>query len=681
MIALIQQALMMGYTASQVLKYVSSKFKKASTSIQNAQQMGYADEDILKYLGGKIKPKNTKGVEQQLSSQERYMKSIGLKTKEEKEQTKNKYIGSAVNAAGVALGAYGIYKGFQGLQGLNQGVGIPKLGYQQPRQPLGPGPNSPGVQVLNPTPRTPNKPSGAPQTPQPGPNIGAQIQGQAQAPIANAMQPTQPKQAAKAAQAPTIQPKSAQELLIKNSLIDQVNNFSKTVKDPRAIAGILFNKFPREMRQLQTDAGKNMEDVIGEYLQSNSATMQQPKQEITSIPGQQLKEKELTQQPQQPIQEQIQQNLTPKQLEKENFRGEPIEFEKLPEKLYHVTTNLSAVNESGILKRGGTGDKGLGGVHKVVSFTTDPEIAKQLESDVKFAANYYKKFPSDKQNGLNVYKFLQNQSKNEGWLYENMYDDPSIPRKEFEDEINRMSPLDQLKDYFRMRDRTTGKPNPVFLDKIKANPENIGIIEVNKNQIQDKSKIRTGDNWLKEAAVYADVSLQKPLEKEIVASPGGIGEVEKIEDGKATINVDGKTHQVHEKALLKPPREAALEALELIKSFTPEQERSTHHMLNAYDENERKGFFVFHNGSAYVVDDISPEEYKELSEEVEAAKTTGENIIGKWAKGEGSRGAGYNKIVKGVRERKVVPKLKKTFRKLNVGYNLLKEWQRLINEK
>lgn len=168
---------------------------------------------------------------------------------------------------------------------------------------------------------------------------------------------------------------------------------------------------------------------------------------------------------------------------------------------------------------------------------------------------------------------------------------------------------------------------------------------------------------------------------EVILTPHGVGEIVTSRNGKAIVDVDGKKHQVEEKSLLKPPREAAIEALELIKSFTPEQQRSTHHMLNSYDEQEKKAFFVFHNGTAYVVDDISPEEYKELSEEVADAKTSGETIIGKWAAGEGSRGAGYNKVVKGHRERKVVPELKKKYRKLKVGYNLLSEWQRLLNEK
>ena len=209
--------------------------------------------------------------------------------------------------------------------------------------------------------------------------------------------------------------------------------------------------------------------------------------------------------------------------------------------------------------------------------------------------------------------------------------------------------------------KVRGEIDPELLENIDAYSKESKSIELPKAEQlkEEKPTIAKGD---------------------LTASPQGIGEIKELRNGKAIIDIDGKKHQVEEKSLLKPPKEAAVEALELIKGFTPEQQRSTHHMLNAYDEGEKKGFFVFHNGSAYVVDDISPEEYKELSEEVEAAKTTGETIIGKWASGEGSRGAGYNKVIKGVRERKVVPALKKNFRKLKVGYNLLAEWQKLLGE-
>jgi|GEM_PF-1438769 hypothetical protein len=213
-------------------------------------------------------------------------------------------------------------------------------------------------------------------------------------------------------------------------------------------------------------------------------------------------------------------------------------------------------------------------------------------------------------------------------------------------------------------------------------PELLANIDAYAKTAQEQPQERAPMEQPRQKLDEAKEAERKPIAKnETVASPHGVGEVITSRNGKSIIEVDGKKHQVDDKSLLKPPKEAAIEALELIKGFTPEEMRSTHHMLNAYDEGEKKGFFVFHNGSAYVVDDISPEEYKELSEEVEKAKTTRETIIGKWASGEGSRGAGYNKVVKGVRERKVVPELKKKFRKLKVGYNLLAEWQRLLNEK
>lgn len=218
-------------------------------------------------------------------------------------------------------------------------------------------------------------------------------------------------------------------------------------------------------------------------------------------------------------------------------------------------------------------------------------------------------------------------------------------------------------------------------DKLQSEGKDINSPEFKRIASKIKKVLKGKGGTLMEEASRKPPELKEDMTTDIVASPGGVGSVTSVDNGKATIEVDGKSHKVDEKYLIKPPKEAAREAMELIKSFTPEQERSAHHMLNAYDEGEKKAFFVFHNGSAYVVDDITPEEYQELSEEIEQAKTTGENIIGKWATGEGSRGAGYNKVVKGIRDRKVQPDLKKKFRKLKVGYNLLREWQRLLNEK
>lgn len=163
----------------------------------------------------------------------------------------------------------------------------------------------------------------------------------------------------------------------------------------------------------------------------------------------------------------------------------------------------------------------------------------------------------------------------------------------------------------------------------------------------------------------------KPIEnKSVVALPNGdIGEVTDIRQGIATVNANGKTYRRKVEDLIQEPQDAAVQALELIKSFTPEQERSAHHALSLYDDTEKKATFLFHNGDGYVVEDISPEEYERLSTEVDAARTSGTSPIAMWATGGGSRGAAYQNIVKD---------LKKPYRKIKVGYNLFKNFQKNI---
>ena len=189
-------------------------------------------------------------------------------------------------------------------------------------------------------------------------------------------------------------------------------------------------------------------------------------------------------------------------VEEENFRGDPIPLDKVPDKLYHVTTKKSAIDKDKMIKRGLGG--GLGGVHKVVSFTSDKEIAKNLKNDVKLAATYFNKF-KDNFNPLVAYKYLQNLATKEGWTFEHIYDYPE--NKDFKKDLKREEPLTLLKEYFKTRERTIGKKNPVILKEILANPEDVDIIEVSKSDLPINSNVRTGDDFLKEVAVYNDIPL------------------------------------------------------------------------------------------------------------------------------------------------------------------------------
>jgi hypothetical protein len=177
-----------------------------------------------------------------------------------------------------------------------------------------------------------------------------------------------------------------------------------------------------------------------------------------------------------------------------------------------------------------------------------------------------------------------------------------------------------------------------------------------------------------------DRSLKLERGSSVLLPDGNIGEIEDVKQGIAKVKVGDRIRNKKLEELMESPKEAALAALELIKSFTPETLRSSHHALNTYDPVTKSAQFLFHNGEGYIVEDISPEEYERLSTELEEAKTTGENKIGAWSTGAGSRGAAYNKIIRDFAKPKDQRK-PKPFRKIQVGYNLFKEFQRLINEK
>jgi hypothetical protein len=164
---------------------------------------------------------------------------------------------------------------------------------------------------------------------------------------------------------------------------------------------------------------------------------------------------------------------------------------------------------------------------------------------------------------------------------------------------------------------------------------------------------------------------EKP-EKMALLPSGEIGKVVDERQGIATLETEsGKTRTRPLDELIQEPEDAAVTALELIKSFTPEEQRSAHHAVSFYDTDENKAYFLFHSGDAYRVDEVTPDEYQKLSHEIVGAKTTGSTMRGEWSAGGGSRGAAYHQIVK---------LSNKPYKKLQVGYDIFREFQKRLNE-
>ena len=136
---IIQQAIAVGWTAKQILNYLSGKVKDLSGGIENSRKSGYGDEDILKFLQGKLKaPK----VKPDSTPYGRYLKSSGILTKDERKERTARGINTALQAGGTAIAAYTGYKNAGSLRQMAQNA-FGFSGQARVQKTTGPAPVSP----------------------------------------------------------------------------------------------------------------------------------------------------------------------------------------------------------------------------------------------------------------------------------------------------------------------------------------------------------------------------------------------------------------------------------------------------------------------------------------------------------------------------------------------------------
>ena len=194
-------------------------------------------------------------------------------------------------------------------------------------------------------------------------------------------------------------------------------------------------------------------------------------------------------------------------------RGTPISPDdaRIPDEVYHVTTNAPAVRSTGLLRASGEG--GLGGdeLDAIVSFTTDRGIANQLADDFRLASEIAN-MPED---SLAIGERLLRQATEEGWG-----ESPGFSRLVAlarEGKHKRIA-KDWLVDYFGQRAAATQKRNPILLgdaEKFRGwNPANIEVIPVPKTSLRTGAMVTDFDDafgidefgiGLKEIRVYGDV--------------------------------------------------------------------------------------------------------------------------------------------------------------------------------
>ena len=209
----------------------------------------------------------------------------------------------------------------------------------------------------------------------------------------------------------------------------------------------------------------------------------------------------------------------------QHIRGIPISphDERIPDTLYHATSNLPAVEAGGVLRARGEG--GLGGDRsdKIVSLTTDREIAERIARDMRFVASMYNQlgpappYKSDERAdwGERVVAMMQEHGRQEGFDWK-----PQYTRQEFDHQYKEYGMGDWLNGFLWDRETKAGIRNPIFwnVDETFAGirPELVGIVEVpkaslNRGALVTDFDLHRGDAGLSEIRVYGDVEVGRTV--------------------------------------------------------------------------------------------------------------------------------------------------------------------------
>lgn len=249
--SLISKALSEGFSNDDILKYLMKKFPHYSNKIQQAITSGFSIDQIVKFLSG---GKKELARHQEPITEFQQMTERGIQRRQNIEKT-------ALGATALAAAPIAAPMAQAALQrALPPIISSVFPAMQQ-------GIKSLSQQIL---------PENIQQT-----EIKPQdhLQNIPQQPPGN--EPIIPQQALPAQPEQKIIDPTA--LLSKHGLLKHVEELSKKQKDPKAIAGILYSKYPKEMKEFQKESGKNMEDAIGDYLQSKPQEMIKPEEEKPTI--------------------------------------------------------------------------------------------------------------------------------------------------------------------------------------------------------------------------------------------------------------------------------------------------------------------------------------------------------------------------------------------------------------
>src|SRR5580692_1191011 len=570
MISQISKALSSGFTSKQILDFLMKKFPEHSNKIKYALASGYTVDQVLKFLSG-----GRKALNEDFQSQTEYEKT--RETDIQRRETANKQALSAIGLAAIPIASQGaaaalsrsVPRALQSLiPGIQNAIGPSDLNQStQPSQQL-PIPSQAEQKKTNLSQQPPVNATNIPQ------------------------QQTQLQ--------PEIKTIDIEPILTKFDLKQHVDKLKDKYKDPEQIAAILNTRFPKQMKALQRESGKPMEQAIGDYLSKTEDPRYYGRIED-------LKEKKLFHQTSKTSRENI---------EKEGFKlgiGEKNDIE-LPSGVYlkpsDVKINLPGNEQIEVNAKLG----------KTAHFEDRKDYTKYLRMKSKEYNEIYE-------------RFLDKEKQYEEYLnYLDKNDDVEIDDvklKKLEDEINHLAK------------KGRGVATKYF------NENGINSLHIKRDSGGENIPGGATETYITLSAEQAN-----PIKKNsIIASPNGMGEVKEMRNGQALIDIDGKLHKAKEEELIQSPlpeKDLAELYNDLIGGIEKEsgQQVSRNVYWSGYDPKTNELAYVPHDGALYIYDDISPEDGKELTNLLSQRKSTGQNYIGAWTKGTQSPiGAAMYKLI------------------------------------
>lgn len=193
----------------------------------------------------------------------------------------------------------------------------------------------------------------------------------------------------------------------------------------------------------------------------------------------------------------------------QTLRGTPISPDdpSIPETIFHVSPKAQAILSEGTLRARGSGGLGGDDRDRIVSFTTNREVAEQLSSDMKFFAQYAKL--SGKPDSVEeIIEIIKEDADKYG------FNISESTLNSFREYIRRGDPPNF---YFVSRSIATDTPDPHFQSDAMSvwsmlDPEDVYIIEVPKENLNTGAMVTNFDvgtpGGLDEIRVYGDVNVE-----------------------------------------------------------------------------------------------------------------------------------------------------------------------------